>query len=959
MNFRQSTTQHAEQKYTKMLDRATPSPYTKGVVVDSSGTYSSKRDSYYSRLSREKNEFNKALKEVKDAEAARLGAENERLEAAARAKYRIFKTLKILTFLLPILMAAITGVEIFSQKALFDQMTDVPYIFFWVVFSLVSLIASIRLITSLNNNQIYYNRNHISESAKYTTLAIVTTAVVLGILIFFFSLTGSILPQKHDFVFVERGGEYYLTGYTGNSPLLVLPEDYEGQSYRIAEGAFQDLDEATSVRIPEKVLSIDNDAFDGCNLTSITILNKDIELRGSRAFGDSYDNKNIEYIEAPTQVLSQLHLGNALKTAIVTGGETVPANAFKSCYSIETLKIASSVTLLEAGAFNTSLAPTHIDVPAYALKIIGSKNFETVVINTGYNILDNSFSGASKLTSVKLPNTLQTIGEKAFYNCTSLTSVEIPSGVISIGANAFYNCPIESISIPNGVTVIPEQAFAGTALKAVEIPESVTEIGTYAFSDCTALKTVEISEGVTDIGTYAFSNCTSLESVSIPSTMTKINERAFKNCSSLKSIEIPKNVTEIGSSAFYGCSSLTSVVVPESVTAIGYGAFCGCNSLVEITLPFIGKDYSPAEVRWTTFGYIFGDKDDDGYMSSSYSSTYKTSDSSEYTTQNGYYFYIPDSLKKVTITNQSTVCDYAFANCDLIETIEYSNDITSLGKYAFSNCGSIEQIPDLKITSIPERAFSACYALTSIEIPEDITEIGTYAFSDCSTLTSIVLPVSLGKIYSYAFSNCTSLESLVIPKNVTEIGTGAFSGCTAVTEIAFNASTMNDLKSSNYVFYNVGKEADGIKLTIGNSVTKIPAYLFYPYSSSSYAPKITSVSFEQNSVCQSIGNYAFNCCSSLVSIVFPTSLTEIGYAAFTSCTSLTTIDIPSSVKYIGAYAFQACSSLTTAIFAVPSGWFRTSSSTATSGTVINNLGNTSTAAQYLKSTYYNYYWKRS
>ncbi|MGN1060833.1 MAG: leucine-rich repeat protein, partial [Candidatus Coproplasma sp.] len=82
--------------------------------------------------------------------------------------------------------------------------------------------------------------------------------------------------------------------------------------------------------------------------------------------------------------------------------------------------------------------------------------------------------------------------------------------------------------------------------------------------------------------------------------------------------------------------------------------------------------------------------------------------------------------------------------------------------------------------------------------------------------------------------------------------------------------------------------------------------------------------------------------------------------AFYYCSSLTSVTIPNSVTSIGAWAFYGCDSLTSVTFENISGWWRLTDSTATSGTSISStdLANTSTAAEYLRSTYYNYYWKR-
>ena len=59
----------------------------------------------------------------------------------------------------------------------------------------------------------------------------------------------------------------------------------------------------------------------------------------------------------------------------------------------------------------------------------------------------------------------------------------------------------------------------------------------------------------------------------------------------------------------------------------------------------------------------------------------------------------------------------------------------------------------------------------------------------------------------------------------------------------------------------------------------------------------------------SIGEYAFEYCESLTSIVIPNSVTSIGNDAFHRCSSLTNIEIPNSVISIGEGAFEGCESL--------------------------------------------------
>ena len=67
---------------------------------------------------------------------------------------------------------------------------------------------------------------------------------------------------------------------------------------------------------------------------------------------------------------------------------------------------------------------------------------------------------------------------------------------------------------------------------------------------------------------------------------------------------------------------------------------------------------------------------------------------------------------------------------------------------------------------------------------------------------------------------------------------------------------------------------------------------------------LTEVTAEMLDVITSIGNSAFQYCTSLASITIPSSVTSIGNYAFSNCSSLASITIPNSVTSIGNSAFQ-------------------------------------------------------
>lgn len=59
----------------------------------------------------------------------------------------------------------------------------------------------------------------------------------------------------------------------------------------------------------------------------------------------------------------------------------------------------------------------------------------------------------------------------------------------------------------------------------------------------------------------------------------------------------------------------------------------------------------------------------------------------------------------------------------------------------------------------------------------------------------------------------------------------------------------------------------------------------------------------------SIGNWAFRFCSSLASITLPEGVTSIGYGVFCDCSSLVSVTLPDGVTSIGESAFEKCGSL--------------------------------------------------
>ena len=384
--------------------------------------------------------------------------------------------------------------------------------------------------------------------------------------------------------------------------------------------------------------------------------------------------------------LKKIKLPKDIKKAGLSQG------AFEGCNALEAYEVAEGNTDFSAEG-GVLFSKNKEILYFYPL----AKPDETYTIpSTVKEIAVKAFQGATKLTSLVIPTSVEKIQEQAFRQNYKLASVKFcePSKITDLSAYSFWQCPkLTEVTLPSSITEIGKVFLQCENLETVNVPADakLKTIKEDAFATNKKLKNFNFQGNcnLEAIEANAFANAESLESFKFPKTVTKIERNAFTGCTNMATATFAEDadIQKIGEGAFADCG-LTSISIPKKVKTIEREAFRNCKALNKIDVTEFTTDISPEAFKYCDkLTDINVSKKNEVY--SSVDGYLLSKDKKEFLIfppgkANSKFTLLPPSIEKIG--------KFAFYDCQALTNVTIPNKVTTIGERAFGLCKNLNTI---------------------------------------------------------------------------------------------------------------------------------------------------------------------------------------------------------------------------------------------------------------------------
>lgn len=286
-----------------------------------------------------------------------------------------------------------------------------------------------------------------------------------------------------------------------------------------------------------------------------------------------------------------------------------------------------------------------------------------------------------------------------------------------------------------------------------------------------------------------------------------------------------------------------------------------------------------------------------------------------------------------------------FINCQNINSIMSSNEITNISSYAFYGCKNLTTVYlGKKVNYVSSSAFFCCPNLERIIVD---AENETFTIGEDGALYNKD-QTKLIKIPSVSCNPVTGMfnTKYELPLSVKEISPGAFDSCTHLTEIIANKDSENFSSVDGVLYnktqteiiaypcgktepiFNVPVQVEKVALRTfancqnliainANSESKhfssVDGALYDNFQTElfAYPAGKPSDDYTPPQKLQVISSYAFAGCTHLKTLTLPGTIESLEVGIFEGCINLDKVIIPDSTEIIHSFAFIGCTNLHT------------------------------------------------